>query len=100
MADITTELFRRFTGGGVARGLSRLSSFMPVGLRYGLLGLLMLFFGLVQFAQQSTSAERQGLEARQRRIRDQIAVNQRLLNESKRSREHSMAEIKLLKQSD
>jgi len=85
-----------FAAAGVVVGKLRLTVGSCMGKRYVFLAALLLLFGLVQFAQQTTSAERQSLEARQRRIRDQIAVNQRLLNEARRSREHSMTEIKLL----
>lgn len=64
-------------------------------LKWGLITAMMLLF-VVHWGQQEASPERRRLETQQRQIREQIRVNQQMLNETKRSRELSIAEINLL----
>jgi murein hydrolase activator len=73
--------------------LQRISKRMKI--RYVLLTFLLLT-GVYHFGQQTGSKERGRLEAQQKRIRDQLAVNQKLLNEARKNREASMAEVNLL----
>ncbi len=57
---------------------------------------VMMMLTAIIFAQRGTSVDRKSLEARQKRLKEQIAINQKLLDEARKNKAASLGEITLL----